>query len=267
MEEGQLQQMVKDRAIAGADRLTTAKYHAAVTVVEQSSVVGSKLETNVALNATGDRHNDGVTQATNAAKKLGDLTSNGEQEEGKELEGVSVVVSAAGMQQKPIADQVQDRQLEGEAALVPVDKAGSEQAMHTVHLKATKNSVVDQALAGNSKGPTIEPRLLGDSTLKADARERFSKNNAAVAMGEQVDKAENRLDSAGSQLRTNVALNATDPRSTAGVNSGAQGVKQSKGGYCTVVNNMESQSVLVEKEQPSDSITANISITAYGATR
>ncbi|OIT24080.1 hypothetical protein A4A49_30349 [Nicotiana attenuata] len=67
MEEGQLQQMVKDSAIAGADRLTTAKYHATVTVVEhvekagiQSSVVCSKLETNIALNATGDGPNVGA---------------------------------------------------------------------------------------------------------------------------------------------------------------------------------------------------------------
>ncbi|OIT36477.1 hypothetical protein A4A49_01751 [Nicotiana attenuata] len=112
MEEGQLQQMVKDSAIAGADRLTTAKYHAVVTVVEhiekagiQSSVVCSKLETNIALNATGDGPNAGVTQATTTAKKQVDLTSNGEQDEGKELEGVSALVSAAGIK-ATFADQI-----------------------------------------------------------------------------------------------------------------------------------------------------------------
>ncbi|OIT30509.1 hypothetical protein A4A49_56981, partial [Nicotiana attenuata] len=126
MKEGQLQQMVKDSAIAGADRLTTAKYHAAVTVVEhvnkagiQSSVAGSKLETNVALNTTGDRPTAGVTQASATAKKPIDLISTGEQDEGKELEGAAGLVSAAGTkvkatfeqskQQKPAADQAKDR--------------------------------------------------------------------------------------------------------------------------------------------------------------
>ncbi|OIT18784.1 hypothetical protein A4A49_43278, partial [Nicotiana attenuata] len=161
--------------------------------------------------------------------------------------------------------QKEVQELEGEVALVPVDKAGSEPDMHTTRLKAAKNTVVDQALAGNSKGSAIEPGLLDDSALAADARAILSKNNAAVAVVEQVDKAGNRPVSAGSQLKTNVALNATDNRSTVGVKSGAQGVQQSKDGDFTVVNNMEGQLVLVEKEQPSNSVTANINITATRA--
>ncbi|OIT30636.1 hypothetical protein A4A49_63965 [Nicotiana attenuata] len=197
------------------------------------------VETNVALNAIGVTIDAGITKATAEVEKPADLRGTTVQKEVQELEG--------------------------EVALVPVDKAGSEPDMHTTRLKAAKNTVVDQALAGNSKGSAIEPGLLDDSALAADARAILSKNNAAVAVVEQVDKAGNRPVSAGSQLKTNVALNATDNRSTAGVKSGAQGVQQSKGGDFIVVNNMEGQLVLVEKEQPSNSVTANINITATGA--
>ncbi|OIT26466.1 hypothetical protein A4A49_25024 [Nicotiana attenuata] len=124
------------------------------------------VETNIALNATGVTIDAGITKATAEVEKPVDLRGTTVQKEVQELEG--------------------------EVALVLVDKAGSEPDMHTARLKAAKNTVVDQALDGNSKGSAIEPGLLDDSALAADARAILSKNNAVVAVVEQVDKAENR---------------------------------------------------------------------------
>ncbi|OIT32786.1 hypothetical protein A4A49_06885, partial [Nicotiana attenuata] len=80
----------RDSAKAGFDRVTTAKYHAAIAVVgqsEKSNLIGSTLETNVALNAAGVALDAGVTKATIAVEKPEDLRGTTVQKEVQELEG------------------------------------------------------------------------------------------------------------------------------------------------------------------------------------
>ncbi|XP_016455156.2 uncharacterized protein LOC107779276 [Nicotiana tabacum] len=100
------------------------------------------------------------------------------------------------------------------SAIVPVAEALARVAQD---LKAAKNTVVDQALPGTSKGSAFVPGMMNDSALAAAVRTMFAKNNAAITLIGQVDKVERRSATVGSQLEANVALNATGNRPTAGV--------------------------------------------------
>ncbi|OIT37037.1 hypothetical protein A4A49_48878 [Nicotiana attenuata] len=99
-------------------------------------------------------------------------------------------------------------------AIVPVAEALDSVAQD---LKATKNSVVDRGLSGESKGSAIESgqlhQTMDDSALAAI----FDKNNAAVAEIGQGDKVDKRPGPVDSRLEANVALNTIGSRPNARV--------------------------------------------------